>query len=271
VRTLFAALFLLAGSAAYAAEPTFDGNPAQGGLLVGHTNPESTVTVDGQHARVSPDGLFLVGLGRDATKAVVVVTDSDGKKTTKTIPVKKRQYQIDKINGLPEAQVSPDPEAMKHIRADNAEIAKARALDTAETYFASGFQWPVIGRISGVYGSQRILNGEPRQPHFGVDIAAPMDTPIHATADGVIAVVDQDMFFTGRTLMIDHGHGLTSVYAHMNKILVTEGQVVKKGDVIGLIGMTGRVTGPHTHWGMSLFKIPLDPALLVGPMPVPEK
>lgn len=258
---------LLLGQAALAAEVVFDGEPVQGGLLVGHTQPGSAVTVDGKPVRLSGDGRFLVGFGRDAAKATVVVTPPQGAKLTKALTVQKRQYQIDRINGLPQGQVTPDPEALKRIKADTADLARARAEDIDRPYFASGFQWPVLGRISGVYGSQRILNGEARQPHYGVDIAAPKGTPIHAMADGAVTLAHQDMFFTGKTVVIDHGHGLTSVYAHMDRIDLNPGDVVRKGDVIGVIGQTGRVTGPHTHWGVLLFTTPLDPALLVGPMP----
>jgi murein DD-endopeptidase MepM/ murein hydrolase activator NlpD len=262
---LLAALLLSPG--AIAAEITFGGEAIQGGLMIGMTEPGSAVTVDGKKVRVAADGTFLVGFGREATKATVVAVTPQGAKVSKALMVKKRQYQIDRIDGLPPGQVTPDPEALKRIKADTADLAQARADDLDRPYFESGFQWPVIGRISGVYGSQRILNGEARQPHYGVDIAAPKGTPIHAMADGVITMAHQDMFFTGKTVVIDHGHGLSSVYAHMDRIDVKVGDVVKKGEVFGAIGQTGRVTGPHTHWGVSLRTIPLDPALLVGPMP----
>ena len=140
-----------------------------------------------------------------------------------------------------------------------------RTRTTLETFFDAGFIWPVEGRISGVFGSQRILNGKPRRPHNGVDIAAPTGTPVKAMGDGIVALVHQDMFFTGKTVMIDHGLGLNSVYIHMNAITVRDGEFVTKGTQIGTVGQTGRATGPHLHWGVSWFKTHLDPALLVGP------
>ena len=253
---------------AEAQQLSFDGEAVQGGLVIGRVDdPTARITVDGKDVRRSPAGEFLIGFARDAgPRTVVAAILPAGNKATKTLTVKKRTYKIDRIDGLPQAQVSPDPEAMKRIQADTAEIAKARAADTAQAFFAAGFAWPATGRISGVYGSQRILNGEPRSPHYGVDIAAPRGTPIRTMGDGVVAVAHPDMFLTGRTVMIDHGHGLTSVYAHMDEIRVTPGQRVAKGDVIGLLGASGRVTGPHLHWGAALFSTQLDPALLAGPM-----
>lgn len=268
-----AGLVLMAAAAGAEAAPlSFDGEARQGGLLVGRTEPRSAVVVDGKPVRVSHEGFFLIGLGRDAgPRVVVAVTGPDGAKSVETVAIAKRSYKIDRVDGLPDAQVTPDPEAMKRIAADNAAIARARAADRARADFAAGFVWPVVGRISGVYGSQRILNGQPRQPHYGVDIAAPKGAPVHAMGDGIVALAVPDMFFTGRTVMIDHGHGLTSVYAHMDALDVKAGAAVKKGQVIGLVGQSGRVTGPHLHWGAALFSIQLDPALLAGPMPPGEE
>ena len=144
------------------------------------------------------------------------------------------------------------------------------AEETFPFFFQSGFIWPVKGRLSGVYGSQRILNGKPRRPHLGVDIVIPTGTPIVATADGIIRIAHSGMFFTGKTVAIDHGHGLVSIYAHMSEVSVENGQRVRKGAPIGKVGATGRVTGAHLHWGMSLFKTRLDPLLFVGPMSVAE-
>lgn len=245
------------------AEVSFKGDREQGGLLIGQAVPGSTVTVEGQAIRVSKDGRFLVGFGRKAPKQVLVMVNGKAY----PIGVKQRDYKIQRIDGLPKKKVTPDPEAIKRIKADNAKIKAVRKLDTDFPFFAASFRWPVTGRISGVFGSQRILNGKPRSPHNGVDIAAPTGTPIVAMTDGIIALVHPDMFYTGQTVMIDHGHGLTSVYVHMSKTYVKEGQKVLKGDVIGEVGMTGRATGPHLHWGVSLFGTHLDPALLVGPMP----
>lgn len=264
---VFLGVFLLTANAA-AGTLSLDGPPIQGGLMIGSTDPGTKVTVEGRPVRVSGEGAFLVGFGRDAKKTVRLRLDHpDGTRTEKTLSVKGRDYQVQRIDGLPERQVTPrKPEDLARIRDDNAKIAEVRKMDTAQTWFASGFQWPAIGPISGVFGSQRILNGKPRRPHNGVDVAAPRGSTVTAAADGVVALVHPDMFYTGKTVMIDHGHGLSSVYVHMDGILVVDGQWVAKGTPIGIVGKTGRVTGPHLHWGVSLFGTHLDPALLAGPM-----
>jgi len=261
------AVFLLA-TPAWACELSLDGPLKQGGLLIGTVTPGAKVSVDGRSVRVSPDGHFLVGFGRNAkTKAKVEAVMEDGRRLACPLSIAGRQYQIQRIDGLPKRQVTPDPKALARIRADNAAIREVRKLDTASTDFLAGFDWPLKGRISGIFGSQRVLNGKPRSPHNGVDIAAPTGTPIHAPAPGVVRLVHPDMFYTGKSIMLDHGHGLTTVYVHMSAIAVKEGQRVAKGDIIGKVGKTGRATGPHLHWGASLFATHLDPMLLVGPMP----
>jgi len=262
---LLALLLVFAGSVA--AEPlSFDGPFVQGGLVIGHTVSGASVTVDGRALRVSSDGLFLIGLGRDAPPRVTVrVKHAGGATATRTLEIARRTYEVQRINGLPQPQVTPGAAELGRIKADNAAIANARTRDSAGAHFASGFTLPVDGRVTGVFGSLRILNGEPRRPHSGLDITVPLSTPVKAAAAGVVALARSDMFLTGQTVIIDHGHGLTSVYAHMNRILVTEGQPIAKGAAIGHVGATGRVTGPHLHWGMTAFATHVDPALLVGP------
>lgn len=184
------------------------------------------------------------------------------------ISIKPRQYDIQRIDGLPPKKVTPTAKAdLARIRADIALVRKVRRRDDPRTDFDQPFIWPVLGRISGVYGSQRILNGNPRRPHFGVDIAVPTGTPVKAPADGVVSMAHDDMFYSGGTLIVDHGHGISTVYMHLSKILVAEGTQVRQGDVIAQVGATGRVTGPHLHWGMNWFETRLDPSLLVSPMP----
>lgn len=255
-------------SPAWAADVTFQGDFVQGGLIVARTAPGSKVQVDGHPVHVAPDGLFLMGFGRDAGKSVSLkITGPSGETLARDLAVASRQFKIQRIDGLPPKKVSPDPELVKRIRAENALIHEARKLDTEENGFREAFIWPVHGPISSVFGSQRILNGEPRAPHSGVDIAAPAGTPIVACADGVVSLVHPDMFLTGKSVLIDHGHGLASVYIHMSEIDVKEGQRVLQGDLIGRVGASGRATGPHLHWGVSLFQTRLDPELLVPPMP----
>lgn len=245
-----------------------DGPLVQGGLVIGHTEPGALVTVDGRAVRVSGRGVFLIGFGRDARPTTVLhIRHPDSSETRENLRVKQRDYTVQRINGLPSRQVTPKPEDLARIRNDNAKIAGVRRLDTPGASFTSGFQWPALGPISGVFGSQRILNDNPKNPHNGVDVAAPSGFPVTAAADGTVVLVHRDMFYTGKTVMINHGHGLSSVYVHMDKILVSEGQRVTKGTPIGTVGKTGRVTGPHLHWGISLFDEHLDPSLLAGPMP----
>ncbi|MBC8337640.1 MAG: M23 family metallopeptidase [Alphaproteobacteria bacterium] len=255
-------------SPAPSGELRLDGPLVQGGLVIGKTLPGARVAIDGRAARVSEKGIFLIGFGRDAgPKATIHIQYPDGGEARKTVKIKKRTFKVQRINGLPSRKVTPKPEDLARIKRDNAGIAGVRRLDTPAAGFASGFQWPVAGPVSGVFGSQRILNGKPKSPHNGVDVAAPRGTTVTAAAAGTVALTHPDMFYTGKTVMIDHGHGLSSVYVHMDKILVRKGQRVHKGAPIGVVGKTGRTTGPHLHWGVSLFNVHLDPALLAGPMP----
>jgi len=188
----------------------------------------------------------------------------DGKEETWTLTIRAREYDIQRIEGLPQKMVTPPAETLARIRAESAKVRAARDIDSAETHFSVPFIWPAKGRISGVYGSQRILNGEPRQPHFGVDVAAPTGTPVHAPAAGEIRLAELDLYYSGGTIILDHGHGLSSSFLHMSRVDVVVGQQVAQGEVIGAIGATGRVTGAHLDWRMNWFEQRLDPALLVA-------
>ena len=271
-RLLFVLLgVLLTAAAAQAAEVTLEGSFTQGGLVFGKTAPGAEVTFNGAPLRLTGDGRFLFGFGRDApATAKLQVTAADGTTVTKYLRVAPREYDIQRIDGIQKDYVSPPEEVLARIRADAEAAARARAADRAETDFDSGFAWPVLGPISGVYGSQRILNGEPRQPHFGVDVAGPVGTPVKAPADGVVTLAHPDMYFSGATLIMDHGHGLSSTFLHLEKILVQEGQRVKQGEVVALMGKSGRVTGPHLDWRMNWRDERIDPTLLVPPMPKTE-
>ena len=247
-----------------------DGDFVQGALVHGTTDPRARVLLDGRRVRVSPAGRFVIGFGRDAPEqARLEVALPDGRHLERPLHITQRSYQIQRIDGLPAKMVTPPEEVLARIRADAALIAEARAADRAETYFEDGFVWPATGIVTGVFGSQRILNGEPRRPHFGIDIAAPEGTPVKAAAGGVVTVAHADMYFTGGTVVLDHGHGLTSAYLHLKDVRVTEGQVVQQGETIGTVGSTGRSTGAHLDWRLNWFDQRLDPALLVPPMPAP--
>ncbi|MEC9347140.1 MAG: M23 family metallopeptidase [Pseudomonadota bacterium] len=183
------------------------------------------------------------------------------------LEITQRTWLEQRIEGLPQRMVTPPDEVVERIRRENAAIAGVRALDTPGALFAQGWQWPAIGPVSGVYGSRRILNGQPRQPHFGIDVAVPTGTPVIAPTDAVVRMAEPDLYFTGGTVMLDHGHGVTSVYSHLSRIDVTVGQTVKAGEPIGAVGATGRATGAHLDWRINWFGERLDPALFVGPMP----
>lgn len=246
------------------------GDFIQGGLVQGQTVPGASVEFEGHKVRVSDDGLFLIGFGRDAkARAALRVTLPDGTREQRTLKVNKRKYKIQRIDGLPPSKVTPSEKHLERIRGEAALAAKARRIDEPRTDFRHGFTWPALGRINGVYGTQRILNGEPRRPHYGVDVAAPVGTLVRAPAGGVVTLVHPDMFFSGGTLILDHGHGLSSSFLHLSKSHVKQGDRVEQGDVIAEIGATGRVTGPHLDWRMNLFQTRIDPQLLVGPMPAP--
>ncbi len=248
------------------------GQPVQGGLMQGRTDPGTEVTFDGRPVRISKDGVFLIGFGRDApAQTKLVVTFTDGSREWRELKVGQRKYKIQRIDGLPPRKISPSEEDLARIHRESASIKEARTKDDARTDFLKGFIWPAKGRISGIYGSQRILNGEPRRPHYGLDIAAPVETPVVAPASGIVTLTHPDMFYSGGTLILDHGHGLSSTFIHLHRILVKEGQYVRQGDVIAEIGATGRVTGPHLDWRINLFKRRLDPQLILKAMPASAK
>lgn len=266
MRTLLVLLLLLLHGPALA-ETRLDGNLTQGGLVIGTVEPGRQVTLDGRAVRVAGDGTFILGFTRDAPEtAELVVRHPDGRTERQTLAIARRTYDIQRIDGLPPKMVTPPADVLARIRRENAAIGETRMIDTAEPLFRSGFIWPARGRISGVYGSQRILNGEPRRPHFGIDIAAPVGTPVVAPADGIVRLAENDLYYSGGTIILDHGHGLSSAFLHMARVTVTVGQRIAQGDPIGTIGATGRVTGPHLDWRINWFKERLDPGLLVPPM-----
>ena len=263
------ALLAFAGASAAQTGLRLDGPRVQGGLLRGQVAPGSTVELGGVPVRVSRDGWFLIGFGRDAPpEAELSVAFPDGRRERRVLKVEPREYRIQRIDGLPPGKVTPrSEEDLARIRAEVRMVRKARSIDDPHTDFLDGFRWPVKGRISGVYGSQRILNGEPRRPHYGIDIAAPTGTKVLAPAGGVVTLAHPDMFFSGGTLIVDHGHGLSSAFLHLSRILVEVGERVAQGQPVAEVGSTGRSTGPHLDWRMNLFDRRIDPSLLAGPMP----
>jgi len=254
--------------AAFAEAPILTGDFVQGGLVHGNVAPGTKVEFDGRSVRIGADGSFIIGFGRDfPASAPLYWQVANGKRQSRNLTIKARDYKIQRIDGLPKKYVTPPKVVLQRIRRENKGIAAVRRLDSPAPWFESGFKWPLKGRISGVYGSQRVLNGKPRRPHYGLDIAAKTGTPIHASTDGKVALAEKDLYYTGGTVMLDHGHGLTSVYSHLHSVTVKTGQFVRQGEQIGTLGKTGRATGPHLDWRLNWFKQRLDPRLLLGPMP----
>jgi murein DD-endopeptidase MepM/ murein hydrolase activator NlpD len=239
----------------------------QGGMVIGRTSPDAKVIFQNRELSVSSQGHFVLGFDRDApAKAELAIRFANGYQEVEPIHIEPRQYDEQRIDGLDKNKVEPGKKELQRIWAEQKLIDKARLRNDARTDFLSDFIWPVKGRISGVYGSRRILNGQPKRPHAGVDVAAAEGTPVVAPANGVVTLVHNDMFYTGGTLFIQHGQGISTMYIHLSKILVQEGQEVSQGEPIAEVGMTGRATGPHLHWGLNWFKTMLDPGLLVPTM-----
>jgi len=255
-----------------AADVELRGDWVQGAVIFGKAEPGSTASFNGKPLRVSPEGLFLIGLDRDEGPRGLVVVARPGVATfRREFEVAKREYDIQRLEGLPEKMVTPPPEALARIERDVKQARAARGRDTPRVDFAGTFMWPIVGRISGVFGSQRILNGTPKQPHYGVDVAVPVGTKVRAPAAGVVSLAEPDMYYTGGTLMIDHGHGLTSTLMHLDKLLVKVGEEVQQGQVVAESGKTGRATGPHLDWRVSWFDARVDAQRLAGPMPEPSE
>ena len=262
-------LIVILGAPGWAAEVIFSGRMEQGGLVIGTAVPGSKIFFSGRTVPTMDDGRFLLGLNRDAPHAAeLIIETSTGVRETKT-PDHRIPRLANRTGGMAclKKLVTPDPQTAAKIAADGRLMAAARAKVELTPFFETGFIRPVDGRVSGIFGSQRILNGSPRAPHSGLDLAGSQGTPIRATADGVVSLADPGMTLTGQTVFINHGYGLQSVYIHMNVIHVESGQRVKQGDVIGEIGMTGRATGPHLHFGVTWFDTRLDPETVLAVLP----
>ncbi len=264
---LSAAILVAAASAsAIAEERTFiEGEPVQGGLIVGQTDPGAEVRLGENRIPVGSEGLFAFGFRRDAPPQISLKIDfSDGGVELFDLKVRQREFDVQRIEGVAQSFVEPPEETLNRIAREREMVSAARTGFRDISHFVDGFVWPVRGPITGVFGSQRIFNGQPRAPHSGVDIAAAEGTPVRAPATGIV-ILRGDLYFSGNTLIIDHGHGVNSTYLHMSEVFVVDGQEVAQGDIIGAVGATGRVTGPHLHWGVNWFGVRLDPELLVAP------
>jgi murein DD-endopeptidase MepM/ murein hydrolase activator NlpD len=239
----------------------------QGAIIVGKASKSEEIFFQGHKLRTTPEGQFVLGVGRDALSPQVLSVTTSGKTTQHTFAVKVREYDIQRVEGVPQQTVEPSPEQVERSKREAELVAIARKADLPLNFFTQKFEWPLVGRISGVYGSQRFYNGVAKTPHYGVDIAKPVGTPVKAPAGGVVTLVHADMFFSGGTLIIDHGHGLSSTFIHLSKILVKKDDTIKQGQLIALVGQTGRASGPHLHWAMNWFETKVDPQLIVDAMP----
>jgi len=243
----------------------FQGKFIQGHFIIGKTEPNSKIWIDKKKVKVTNDGYFVFGIGRDQKYDVVVTKELQGKKQKIVKKVQKRKYKIQKIDGLPEKKVTPPKEVYERIKRENKIIADARAVESDLTFFKNKFIPPLENAIiTGVYGSQRILNGKPKWPHYGIDFAAKEGTEIKAMLDGTATMVEPDLFYTGGTLIFDHGHGISTLYMHMQKIFVKKGQKVKQGEIIGTVGSTGRSTGAHLDVRLNWFGTRLDPMTVLN-------
>jgi murein DD-endopeptidase MepM/ murein hydrolase activator NlpD len=254
----------LTAAPAFAAEALpLRGRLVQGGYAIGRAQPNAALTVDGEAVgRASASGLFVIGFDRDEPAAYRLAAGSQDR----TLTVAPTSYDVQRIDGLPQSQMAPtDPALLARIKHEAAQKAEGFASRADGDGFKDGFQWPLEHfRVSGRFGNQRVLDGEPKPPHYGIDLAAPTGTPIHAPAPGLIVLAEPAMFFDGGITMIDHGQGLISIYLHQSKQFVRKGDVVKTGQLIGHVGMTGRATGPHLCWRLKWRRRNLDPSLLVG-------
>jgi murein DD-endopeptidase MepM/ murein hydrolase activator NlpD len=237
----------------------FKGKFIQGHFIIGQTEPNSKIIIDKKEIKVSKNGFFVFGIDRDRKFDILITKISNGKKEKIVKKVFKRKYKIQKIDGLPENKVTPPEEVYKRIKKENNAIGEARAINSDLTYFKNKFIMPLDGIITGVYGSQRILNGKPKWPHYGIDIAAKQGTHIKSSADGIVTMAEDDLYYTGGTVIMDHGHGISTIYSHLENVLVSVGDKINQGDIIGTVGSTGRSTGPHLDFRVNWFQTRLDP------------
>ena len=250
-------LFIFTSSQVNAIE--FQGKFIQGHFILGKTNPDAKVLVGKKEVKVSKDGFFVFGIDRDRKFDLVFTKIKNNKKIKIVKKVLKRKYNIQRIDGLAESKVTPPESVYKRIKKENNAIGEARAINSDLLFFKEKFIMPVEGIISGVYGSQRILNGKPRWPHYGIDIAAKLGTMIKSSGTGVVTMAEDDLYYTGGTIIMDHGHGISTIYSHLENVLVSVGDQINKGDVIGTVGSTGRSTGPHLDFRVNWFQTRLDP------------
>ena len=237
----------------------FRGNFLQGHFIIGITDPAAQIIIGKKKVKVSEEGYFVFGIDRDRKFDLTITKIKDGKKEKIIKKVLKRKYNIQRIDGLEESKVTPPESVYKRIKEENNKIGEARAINSDLPFFKNQFIMPVEGIISGVYGSQRILNGKPKWPHYGIDIAANQGTMIKSSGSGIVTMAEDDLYYTGGTIIMDHGHGISTIYSHLETVMVSVGDKINQGDIIGTVGSTGRSTGPHLDFRVNWFQTRLDP------------
>ena len=242
----------------------FTGKFLQGHFIIGKTDPTAKIIIDKKQVKVSEDGFFVFGLDRDRKFDLTITKIINGKKDKIIKKVLKRKYNIQRIDGLEESKVTPPESVYKRIKEENNKIGKARAINSDLPFFKNQFIMPVEGIISGVYGSQRILNGKPKWPHYGIDIAAKQGTMIKSSGSGIVTMAEDDLYYTGGTIIMDHGHGISTIYSHLENVMVSVGDKINQGDIIGTVGSTGRSTGPHLDFRVNWFQTRLDPMSVIN-------
>lgn len=248
------------------AKSTFElsGEVKQGGLIVGKTAPDNQVTLNNKPLALSSNGNYVFGFSRDDKQSYqLVITEPNGSQVEKTLTPTKRDYKLQRIEGIKKNIMQPNPTAVARSAQDSKQIKAARQIASNIESFAKGFIRPIEGVITGVYGSQRIYNGVPKRPHFGLDYAGKIGDPVKAPATGKVLLWVPDMFYSGGTMIIDHGQGVSTTFLHLSKSYVKQGDNVKQGDIVAAVGNSGRVTGPHLDWRINWFDVKIDPALVL--------
>ena len=259
MRRLLLVLAIIFSTNVYAIE--FKGKFIQGHFIIGKTVKDSKIFIDKKEIKVTQNGYFAFGLGRDRKYDVTITVKSKGNTEKIIKKVLKREYKIQRIDGLEEKKVTPPEEVYERIKKENKLIANTREINSDLNFFKDKFLVPVDDAIiTGVYGSQRILNGKPKWPHYGLDFAQKKGAPVKAMLNGTVTLAEKDLYYTGGTLIFDHGHGISTLYMHLNDIYVEKDQKIKQGDIIGTVGATGRATGPHLDVRLNWFGTRLDPA-----------
>jgi len=244
--------------------------PVSGGYLIIQTDPASQVQFQERLYEPDLDGYLAIGIGRDvAGLHELSAIDRAGQTTNLEVWIDSRSFNIQRVSGLASEMVTPPKSVTERIVREAKAVNSARAAGSNLSFWREEqFTWPAQGRISGVYGSQRYYNEIPGSPHWGVDIASPTGSPVLAPAGGIVVLAETDLYFSGGTLVLDHGGGLSSSFLHLSKLLVEVGQSVVQGQLLAEIGSSGRATGPHLDWRMNLHGERIDAVLWVD-TPVP--